>query len=339
MDSTASEPDDEVERLRSMAAKLRSEAAALAAEQSQQVAKATQKVFSKFDQDNDGLISAEELKVGLEKTLKMEISDERVAQLLETFDTSGDMTLQPEEFVGVDRLRNQLDTIAREEMAAAREQVKKEEALKFAEAQMEAQMEIFNEGAPTNTEKVLSVLPYLFPLVDSLQYAGPLVAANSDNPIAQAIVLLFTVYRSIPFAGFVAFFALSTLSSNPTINRQIRFNMQQAVNLDIFLFFPGLLASLYALLASNTNLGLQQLIPPGVAELGGSAVFLSMVAAITYASVSSLAGVTPDKIPFISQSAKDRTLSSSSMMMMFDEEGKFIGENNKDEKEKDNKKD
>lgn len=63
--------DDEIERLKVMAAKLRAEAAELEAEKAQAMADAAEKAFQKFDTNQDGEISLAELKEGLEKTLKV----------------------------------------------------------------------------------------------------------------------------------------------------------------------------------------------------------------------------------------------------------------------------
>ena len=66
--------DNEIERLKQMAAKLRSEAASLEAEKAQQLADAAEKAFQKFDINSDGEVSLSELKTGLEKELKVCIS-------------------------------------------------------------------------------------------------------------------------------------------------------------------------------------------------------------------------------------------------------------------------
>jgi hypothetical protein len=65
------DPDEEILRLRSLASKLRAEASALEAEKAQQMADAAQRAFEKFDLNNDGEVSVDELKLGLEKELKV----------------------------------------------------------------------------------------------------------------------------------------------------------------------------------------------------------------------------------------------------------------------------
>merc|ERR1712138_149595 len=124
------------------------------------------------------------------------------------------------------------------------------------------------------------------------------------------------LYRAVPFSGFIAFIALNTLSSNPGINRLVRFNMQQAIFIDIALFFPGLIGALFSLIGSGSGVA----IPPVVSELGSDAIFISLLLTLAYASVSSLLGITPNKLPIISQAVEDRMPSID----MFDESGRFI---------------
>ena len=316
--ATTDDGENEVERLRAMAARLRAEAANLEAQKAQQVADATERAFKKFDTNQDGSVTFEELKSGLEKVLKTELKEERVKKLMDEFDSSGDGALQLSEFVGVEQFRNRLEALVRDEQASAKDAVKAAKLEAEAAALSQALMERVNDKEPTTTDKLVSVLPYLLPLLDGLQF-GRFLLEGHDNPAVGALVLLFTLYRSIPFSAFAAFFALNTLSGNLAINRQIRFNMQQAIYFDIALFIPGLIASLNGLALSG--LGVQ--IPESVSQLGSDAVFVTLLAGIGYAVVSSLLGITPDKVPFISDRANERMPTID----MFDAEGRFIGPN------------
>merc|ERR1712113_6412 len=102
-----------------MAAKLRAEAAALEAEKAKELADAAEKAFRKFDTNQDGEVSVAELKVGLTNMLKAELSDVRVQQLMDEFDSSGDGVLQLDEFVPPDQFRNRLEALSREERRIA----------------------------------------------------------------------------------------------------------------------------------------------------------------------------------------------------------------------------
>lgn len=84
-----------------------------------QIAVATERAFSEIDTNQDGVITAVELKEGLETILGMEISEQQIDKVMKHFDTSGDGLLQLDEFVTMDKLRSKLDTIAAEEEQAS----------------------------------------------------------------------------------------------------------------------------------------------------------------------------------------------------------------------------
>ena len=317
-----------------MAAKLRAEAASLEAEQAQAMADAAERAFRKFDTNQDGQISVDELKSGLEKAFKTELSEKRVKQLMADFDKTGDGTLQLEEFVNVEQFRNRLDALVRDEKNLARQaalDAKREEEV----AQLvQATRDLINDKPPTGPEKILSVLPYLFPLLDGLQFARFLVVENPDSALSALIGVTYGLYRSIPFGGFIAFLALNVLSGNPRINRLIRFNMQQAIYLDIALFFPGLIAAVYSLLPGGG-------LPVAATELGSDFLFVTLLATVGYATVSSLLGIAPNKLPLISDAVEQRMPTVD----MFDSEGRFMDvsqrrkDEPKDDKDDDKKKD
>ena len=319
--------DDEIARLKAMAQKLRAEAAAMEAERAEELAQAAENAFRRFDKDGDGEITFEELKVGLEKVLKTELPENRVKKLLEDFDTSGDGVLQLDEFVGVEKFRNKLEALARDEKKLALEAKKAAQLEAEISKLVEAQISLLNDKEPSTSDKIISVLPYLFPLLDSLQFGRFLLVENQDNPFVLILALLYGLYQSIPFSGLVAFFALSLLSSNLSLNRLIRFNMQQAIYLDIALFFPGLLAALYGLVASGAGFK----IPPAVTEIGSDVIFGALLLAVGYAAISSLLGITPNKIPIISQAVEDRMPTID----MFDSEGRYLPREMREKKDDD----
>jgi hypothetical protein len=294
--------DDEVNRLKSMAQKLRAEAAALEAARAQELAISAESAFRKFDTNQDGEIGLEELKAGLEKALKMELPDKRVRQLMEGFDISGDGKLQLSEFVGIDKFRNKLESLDRDEKQMALDANKKQKTEAATAKLAEAQVVLANEGKPTSTDKIISVLPYLFPLLDSLQFGRFIFLENSENPFVIILALMYTLYRSIPFSGFIFFLGLNFLSSNLGLNRLVRFNMQQAIFVDIALFFPTLLAALVGLVGSGAGFT----VPEAATEAGSDVMFGLVLLTVGYASISSALGITPNKIPIISQAVENR---------------------------------
>jgi len=325
------EADDEIERLKSMAQKLRAEAASLEAERAEELASAAERVFRTFDTNKDGEISVEELKEGLEKSLKIELTDKRVEQVMKDFDVSGDGKLQLEEMVGLDKFRNRLEQLAREEKQQAMDAKKAAIAEADAAKLAEARLNILNDKEPTSKDKIISVLPYLFPLMDSLQFGRFLLVENAENPLVVILALLYALWRVVPFSGFVAFLALNVLSSNPGINRLVRFNMQQAIFLDIALFFPGLIGAAFSLIFSNGG----AVIPEGVSVLASDIIFGTLVLTVAYCSVISLLGKTPNQLPLISQAVEDRMPTID----MFDESGRFIPREIRENEEEDEKKD
>mmetsp|Transcript_11886 Transcript_11886/g.26020 ORF Transcript_11886/g.26020 Transcript_11886/m.26020 type:complete len:395 (+) Transcript_11886:105-1289(+) len=324
--------DNEIERLKKMAAKLRAEAAALEADKANQLAEAAEKAFRKFDVNSDGAISLTELKAGLEKALKTDISEARVKELMDVFDKSGDGELQLDEFVTVDRFRNQLEALSREEKRLASEAEQESKRQEQEALLAEARLEFLNEKEPTTNEKVLSIIPYLFPLMDGLQY-GRFLLGGADqegaNPFVVALALLYTLYRSIPFSGFVSFFALSTLSGNPSINRLVRFNMQQAIYLDVALFVPSLLLGVGGLIAGGV--GIQ--VPQQAGELFSDVMFGTLLLTLLYCVGSSVFGKEPASIPLISNAVKDRMPTID----MFDDEGRFAPTPKDEDDDKSNK--
>eukprot|EP00980_Cylindrotheca_fusiformis_P016417 scaffold4891_cov140-Cylindrotheca_fusiformis.AAC.14 len=309
---------DEVESLRGKARQLREEANVLATEQARKVSESVKKVFDKFDLNKDGSISASELKKGLQKSIKADIPQSRIQKLVDKFDKNGDGSLQLNEFVSEEKLRSQLDALIREEKAFELVNSKRVRQAQEAEKVKQMIISIINEDEPTTSDKILSVTPYLLPLLDSLQFAAYFAIKNPDNQLAQTAAVAYGVYRSIPLGGFLSFVALSYLSTNPTLNRLVRFNMQQAIFLDIALFVPGLLSFLVGIGAAYNS----SLTPPMEAvEYASDAVVLAMLGSVAYASISSLLGKTPDKLPLVSQAAKSRTISRE----MFENVGQFIG--------------
>lgn len=72
--------------------------------------------FEKFDTDVDGKLTVDELKSGLEKTLNIELSYDRVKQLIEEFDVNNDGYLELDEMVSIDKFISKIEALSREEM-------------------------------------------------------------------------------------------------------------------------------------------------------------------------------------------------------------------------------
>mmetsp|Transcript_17434 Transcript_17434/g.22614 ORF Transcript_17434/g.22614 Transcript_17434/m.22614 type:complete len:175 (+) Transcript_17434:125-649(+) len=90
-------------------------------------------------------------------------------------------------------------------------------------------------------DRIFSLLPYMLPILDGVEF-GTFIYQRFPAYKMAVIGILGTpmaIFRAIPFSTLIFFFGLSFLSRNPNISRTVRFNMQQAILLDIALIIPG----------------------------------------------------------------------------------------------------
>eukprot|EP01038_Epipyxis_sp_PR26KG_P012471 gene12471-16726_t len=334
--------DSQVAKLQAKAAKLRAEAAVIEAEQQRSYTEALSQAFQLLDTNNDGSISLEELKVGLANMLKATVNESQAKKIMNIFDTSGDGKLQFEEFQGLDMIRIKFDKVLKEEQqAAADAEYQSRLASKAAEkAQIKAKLiqEMINNKPPSLSDKIVSLIPYLLPLVDALPYSTSYIFSNhlEQDPIFEFAATIFSFYRNVPFAGIVAFIIFNLFSANLSLNRLVRFNIQQAIFIDIALIIPGIASGIIGV--ASAQLGIT--IPPEISSLLSTGTFLIISSTIIYSVVCSLLGITPDKIPIISARVQQRVPTTEEFMEMFDEEGNFKtidGDNKKKKNSNDDK--
>lgn len=152
-----------------------------------------------------------------------------------------------------------------------------------------------NDGPATTADKALSALPYLLPLSDGIVLSAHLFGAFPEQTAwAQPLALVLLALRSLPFANLIGFFGLSIGSSNPQINKLVRFNMQQAINLDIALILPGVLGAI-----TTAALGQDAFKLAPLANAGSDVVFLALLAAVAYSVGTSATGSFPNKLPLL----------------------------------------
>ena len=320
-----------IARLRSMAAQLKAEASELELVVQKERLAAVSEAFSDFDTNNDGSISVEELRIGLVKVLKdVSVSEDLAKKLLAAFDESGDGAIQLNEFKGVEAFKQKIEGFLREERDAALQaeaQAKEAKAAaELEELRAEALAQFLNDGPPSISDRFVSLLPYLFPLLDSIQYGRFLINTELDNPLVASLTALYRVYENIPFSGLIAFFALSTMSNNMKLNRLVRFNIQQAILLDIALVVPGILGGMGKVISPDLGDS-----PPAIV-VGSTITFFVISVPILYSIASSLAGITPDKIPLISERVENRVPTAA----MFDEEGRLIPREERERRKREN---
>jgi hypothetical protein len=314
-----------------MAAQLKAEASELELVVQKERLAAVSEAFSDFDTNNDGSISVEELRIGLVKVLKdVSVSEDLAKKLLAAFDESGDGAIQLNEFKGVEAFKQKIEGFLREERDAALQaeaQAKEAKAAaELEELRAEALAQFLNDGPPSISDRFVSLLPYLFPLLDSIQYGRFLINTELDNPLVASLTALYRVYENIPFSGLIAFFALSTMSNNMKLNRLVRFNIQQAILLDIALVVPGILGGMGKVISPDLGDS-----PPAIV-VGSTITFFVISVPILYSIASSLAGITPDKIPLISERVENRVPTAA----MFDEEGRLIPREERERRKREN---
>lgn len=327
--------NENIARLQAMAAKLKAEAAEMEALVAQDRVKSVAEAFDSFDTNRDGSISVEELKEGLEKAFKnLIITEEQAKKLMIAFDNSGDGAIQIEEFQGVEAFKLRLEAFLRDEKEAAiQATASAKEAqvnAELAEQRAEALAQFLNDGPASDSDKIVSLLPYLFPLLDSVQYGRYLLNTEESNPLVRILTIFYNVYENVPFSGLIAFFALSVLSNNMRLNRLVRFNIQQAIFLDIGLIVPGLLGGI-------GTVGLPYLgvaVPENVSAALSTLTFVLFSSLILYSCASSLLGQTPNKIPYVSERVELRVPTAN----MFDEEGRLLSPEDREDRDRKNKK-
>ena len=128
--------------------------------------------------------------------------------------------------------------------------------------------------------------------MDGFQY-GVYVYQNIPpvGEVAFAMLPYVNAFQSIPFAGLILFFGLSFFTRNQGLSRFVRFNIQQALILDIVLLIPSFFGSSAGMF------------PPVLQAMGSNFVFYLCAGVISYSWVAITIGKTPDQVPIISDAA------------------------------------
>lgn len=160
----------------------------------------------------------------------------------------------------------------------------------------------FSSSPVPASDRLLSALAYSLPLLNSLHYGRFLLARSPPAAAAAAPLLpLAAAYRAVPYAPFVAFFALYLgVARNPSLARFVRFNAMQAVVLDVLLALPALAHRVLGGAAPARGLGFRALV------LGYDIIFVAAAASFLYSVLSCVLGRTP-YLPLVA-SAADRQL-------------------------------
>lgn len=150
-----------------------------------------------------------------------------------------------------------------------------------------------NDEEIRGSDRFKSCVPYFLPLLDGDQFGYYIYQRIPPLDFLNDITIgpLVNIYHQIPFLG-IAFFLLLTLGTrfNTDMDRNVRFNAQQAAMIDVALIVPELISS-----------GFQEdPVPRYIAEPCANFVWYAYVTAVAYSIVSNLRGRKPDQIPVVS---------------------------------------
>lgn len=255
--------------------------------------------FAVFDTNNDGGVSAEELRLGLSNKYGTDFTKERCSSVVNEINKSG--LLQVEEF-DLNSLRRKLNSqkVAPVVISKDLNDIFRVDSKQQVSGTSLASSNSSNRIASADEEKeaelptrLISILAYLLPLLDGGGDYGHYILAGL--PFLDAVLTpLISLFQATPFLGLGLFLLFSTESQNAERSRLLRFNLQQAMLIDISLFFPGLLGLLPFDPAVKATL----------AEPCNDAVFVALLVAVAYSCLATLiTGKPPDKVPLVSQGA------------------------------------
>ena len=145
--------------------------------------------------------------------------------------------------------------------------------------------------------RIKCCFPYLLPLIDGDHFGYFIYQRIPVLGLINEVLLgpLVQLNINIPFFG-LAFFLAMTLGTrfNTDMDRNLRYNAQQAALIDIALIFPELIAS-----------GIEEGdVPRSIAEPCSNFVWYAYMSAVVYSVYSNLRGKKPSGIPFLSESAE-----------------------------------
>jgi uncharacterized membrane protein len=137
-------------------------------------------------------------------------------------------------------------------------------------------------GSTIVSDRIFACLPYLLPLLEGIALGSFLFAQFPLlNIVFLPVLLLSGIYKSIPFAGIIVFFALFLLVvRNEKISHFIRFNTMQAILINIVIFLCVFVLQSVPVVP-GTIFAIQTL---------ASILFIGIVAAVVYSVIQSLSG-------------------------------------------------
>lgn len=152
----------------------------------------------------------------------------------------------------------------------------------------------YDEGDIRGPDRIKSCIPYILPLIDGdnfgkYMYERVPPLGTIDYVFLRPIVDGFNAAPILSILLFVTFALGPQLTGQ---SREVRFNAQQAILIDVALILPSLLGTAVAEAGAN--------FPRSIMEPSSNFVWYAYVSMVIYCVVSNLRGNKPDQIPFIS---------------------------------------
>ncbi|CAK8542533.1 unnamed protein product [Lathyrus sativus] len=153
-----------------------------------------------------------------------------------------------------------------------------------------------NLSSPAPPERLISIAAYALPFFNSLQYGHNILTQYPKFALLfEPIIPFLSFYRSLPYASFVAFFALYLgIVKNPSFPQFARFNAMQALTLDVLLVLPLLFQRIFS--PGRYGLAFKVMV------WSHNAVFIFSILCFVYSALSCLLGRTP-YLPFVGDAA------------------------------------
>jgi len=293
--------EDEIAALQREAAALREGAIELEREKVEQMMLERQRWFQIFDPDGSGSIDLAGVRRGMKEFNGTELDETKAMELLQAHDANQNGVLEFEEF-DPHAFQATLERMWAEERAreeAERQRKSEEEAIKQAQLELEEYYSTLPGNPDTSwPTRFAAVLAYALPLLDGLRFGLPLAAAEpSLAPFLYGLVPALKLLNATPFGQLLVFITMQVLAANQELPALLRFNLRQAIALDIALVIPNIIVG-------SGMFPLDIELPTNEMIIFSAVVFLPLLAAILYSALCNLSGTAPRSIPFFSQNAE-----------------------------------
>jgi len=266
------------------AARIRAEAAALEV----QAAETRRKGRALRLTDGQASVELGELRKRLQEEEKMEFSLAEAKDLVGGMDPVASETLGSEDF----EVKLRMLVSAKNETNRALQkalEAQAEEAERGAKLEEEIKTVFSTEVDGDDRRlgiRLLATLVYLLPLADGLQFGVPLLEfIPIALPVVQFLALVLSLKNAIPFGTFIFLILFQSQARNGELPQLLRFNLAQAVVLDVLFIIPDFFMSIVSMELPSDLLVAQ---------------FVILFGVMVYSIVLTLLGRVPDGLGAVS---------------------------------------